>query len=329
MSDEDEFLPEGSEPGPKKSFWAHLTDLRNALVRSAIAIGIALVICLLISPKLVAILEYPLGRIDRFEKPKPTITFKVGDNELGPYVVTREQFPGLPPGDAPHAVYQVGLTQVGKEPTLTLKLLEAAPGEDTSMKIRLHNFAPAEAFFIAFHVSIYAALIVASPFWVFFMGQFFLPALRIKERQVFFTWLGWSVVLFLSGVLLTYFILLPLALRASVEYSDLLGFNALEWRADDYISFVSKFIFGMGLGFQFPIVVLLLVKLGMVTHKQLSHYRRHVIVVSFILGAVLTTPEVITQVAMAVPLCLLYEACIWISWFWERKKRAAGEIIDV
>jgi sec-independent protein translocase protein TatC len=330
MSDEDEFLPEGDEPGPKKSFWAHLNDLRAALVRSAIAIGIALVVCLLLSPKLVAILEYPLGRIDRFEKPKPTITFQVGDNQLGPYVVTREQFPGLPPGDAPHAVYQVSVVQTGKgEPTLALKLLPAAPGNDTSMKIRLHNFAPAEAFFIAFHVSIYAALILASPFWVYFMGQFFMPALKIKERQVFLTWLAWSVLLFFSGVLLTYFILLPLALRASVEYSDLLGFNALDWRADDYISFVSKFIFGMGLGFQFPIVVLLLVKLGMITHADLKKYRRHVIVVSFILGAVLTTPEVITQVAMAVPLCLLYETCIWISWYWERKKRRTGEIIDV
>ena len=329
MSDEDEFLPEGEEPGPKKSFWAHLNDLRSALMKSAMAIGLALVICLLLSPQLVQVLEYPLSKIDRFEKPKPTITFQVGDTQLGPYVVTREQFPGLPPGDAPHAVYQVGMAQVGKEQTLTLKLLPMKPENDTSLKIRLHNFAPAEAFFIAFHVSLYAALIVSSPFWVFFMGQFFMPALKIRERRVFFVWLGWSVLLFFTGVLLTYFILLPLALRASVEYSDLLGFNALDWRADDYISFVSKFIFGMGLGFQFPIVVLLLVKLGLVSHKQLSHYRRHVIVVSFILGAVLTTPEVITQVAMAVPLCLLYEACIWISWYWERKKRAAGEIIDV
>jgi sec-independent protein translocase protein TatC len=161
------------------------------------------------------------------------------------------------------------------------------------------------------------------------MGQFFMPALRIRERQVFFTWLGWSVLLFFAGVLLTYFVVLPLALRASVEYSDLLGFNALDWRADDYIRFVSKFIFGMGLGFQFPIVVLLLVKLGLIGYKDLKKYRRHVIVVSFILGAVLTTPEVITQVAMAVPLCLLYEICIWVAWYWERKKRKAGEIIDV
>lgn len=328
MNDDEGFLPE-SETGPKKSFWAHLTDLRTALVRSAIAIGIALVVCLLLSPQLVQILEYPLSRVDMFEKPKPTVTFQIGDNQLGPYVVTREQFPGLPPGDAPHAVYQVNVTPSGQEQVVTLKLLPPAPGNSSSLRVKLHNFAPAEAFFIAFHVSLYAALIVAAPFWVFFMGQFFMPALKIRERQVFFTWLGWSVLLFFAGVFLTYFVVLPLALRASVEYSDLLGFNALDWRADDYIGFVSKFIFGMGLGFQFPIVVLLLVKLGLVKYEQLKHYRRHVIVVSFILGAVLTTPEVITQVAMAVPLCLLYEICIWVAWYWDRKKRRAGEIVDV
>ncbi|MEO6875502.1 MAG: twin-arginine translocase subunit TatC [Opitutaceae bacterium] len=329
MNDDEEFLPEGEEAGPKKSFWAHLNDLRGALMKSAIAIGIALVVCLLLSPQLVQLLEYPLQRLDMFEKPKPTVAFKIGDTEIGPYVVTREQFPALPPGDAPHAVYQVGITQVGQQQSISLKLLPDTPKNHSSLRIKLHNFAPAEAFFIAFHVSIYAALILSAPFWAFFMGQFFMPALKIRERKMFFTWVGWSVVLFFSGVLLTYYIVLPLALRASVEYSDLLGFNALDWRADDYISFVAKFIFGMGLGFQFPIVVLLLVKLGLVTHKQLTHYRRHVIVLSFILGAVLTTPEVITQVCMAVPLCLLYEACIWISWYWDRKKRRAGEIIDV
>ena len=80
-------------------------------------------------------------------------------------------------------------------------------------------------------------------------------------------------------------------------------------------------VFGMGLGFQFPIIVLFLVKLGLITHAHLAKYRRHVCVLSFILGAVLTTPEVITQVAMAIPLYLLYEICIWIAWYWERKKR--------
>lgn len=327
MDESPEFLPDAEAATPKKSFWAHLNDLRTALVRSAIAIGLAVVVCLLLSDRLVAILEYPLTRIDQFESPRPTVSFQVGSTQLGPYPVTPEQFAGLPPGAAPQLVFQVGLAKIGQEQVATLKLLPAPPPGTPTLRVRLHNFGPAEAFFVAFHVALYGALIVSAPFWAFFMGQFFLPALNIKERGMFFRWVGWSVALFFAGVLLTYFGLLPLALRASIEYSHLLGFEAFDWRAEEYINFVAKFIFGMGLGFQFPIIVLLLVKLGLVTHHQLAHFRRHVAVLSLVLGAVLTTPEVITQIAMAVPLYILYEACIWIAWYWDWKKRRAGLVV--
>lgn len=322
---------DSSDPGPKKSFWAHFEDLRQAIIRSAIAVGATLIICLTFADKLVQVLEYPLRHIEIFEKPRPTVSFQVGSTLLGPYAVSRDLFAGLPSGDAPHAVFRVGVAKVGQEQVATLKLLPAPADSsaDSSLRVRLHNFGPAEAFFIAFHVSFYAALILSAPFWMYFLGRFIMPALQPRERQAIFPWVGWSVLLFFLGVLGTYFVLLPVSLRASVAYSDLLGFDGYDWRADDYISFVTHFILGMGLGFQFPIIVLFLVKIGMLTHQQLAHYRRHVIVLSFILGAILTTPEVITQVAMAIPLYLLYEICIWIAWYWERKKRLKASVIEV
>ncbi len=329
MSESDAFSPEPEEGAPKKNFWAHVQDLRTAVMRSAIAVGIALVVCLLLDDKLVALLEYPLRRIDMFEQAKPSVTLQIGDTKIGPYTVTREQFPGLPPGDAPQVVYQIGSMQVGNEPVATLKPVVQAPGERANLRVRLHNLSPAEAFYVAFRVGIYGAFVLSAPFWLYFMGQFFLPALHQRERKVFFGWFAWGVVLFFTGVLLTYFVLLPVALRASMKYSELLGFNATDWRAEEYIGFVTKFIFGMGVGFQFPIVVLVLVKLGVLTYQQLAHYRRHVAVLCLILGAVLTTPEVITQIAMAVPLYILYEASIWIAWYWDRKKRRAEGIVDV
>jgi sec-independent protein translocase protein TatC len=315
----------------KKSFWDHFEDLRKAIIRAAIAIGIALLICMSFANKLVEVLEYPLRKIDLFEKPKPSVSFQIGSTLLGPYTVSREQFVGLPPGEAPHAVFQINTAQVGQEQVATLKLLPETKESiaTTGLKVRLHNFGPAEGFFVAFHVAFYGALVLSAPFWIYFLGSFIMPALNSRERNNIFPWLGWSLVLFLFGVLSTYFVLLPVALRASVEYSNMLGFEGLDWRADDYISFVTRFILGMGIGFQFPIVVLFLVKIGMLTHKQLAHYRRHVFVLSFILGAVLTTPEVITQVAMAIPLYVLYEICIWIAWYWERKKRRAGGQIEI
>ena len=81
---------------------------------------------------------------------------------------------------------------------------------------------------------------------------------------------------------------------------------------------------GMGVGFQMPVVLLTLVKIGVLNYTILSKMRRYMIVINLVLGALLTTPEVITQVMMAIPLQLLYEISVWIAWFWERrdKKRA-------
>jgi sec-independent protein translocase protein TatC len=317
---------ESAGGGTHKSFWGHVEDLRKALIRAMIAVGIALMLCLAFVQYLVAIIEYPLRHIDIFQKPQSTVSFQIGSTRLGPYAVTREQFAGLPPGEAPHAVYQLNAAPMGQGQAVTLKLLADDPGPDAGpLRVRLHNFGPAEGFFVAFHVALYGALILSAPFWMYYIGGFILPALNVKERRALFPWLSWSVFLFITGVLSTYFVLLPVALRASVAYSDLLGFEGYDWRADDYISFVTRFIFGMGLGFQFPVVILFLVKIGLINHVQLAHYRRHVCVLCFILGAVLTTPEVITQVAMAVPLYILYEACIWIAWYWDRKKRKAEE----
>lgn len=324
MSDADYVPAEPEEFGAKKSFWDHLRDLRTALLRSAIAIGLALVVCLLMADKLVLILEIPLRRIDLFQKPRPSVAFKIGETKLGPYVLTPEQFADLPQGTSPQVVYQLGVTQIGDKSVATLNALPSAPtGAAGSLHVRLLNLSPTEAFFVAFRVAIYGAIVVAAPFWVYFMGQFFLPALSIRERSVFFQWLGWGVLLFFTGVLLTFYALLPVALRASVEFSHLMGFEGYDWRADAYISFVTKFIVGMGVGFQFPIVVLLLVKMGFLTHHQLAHYRRHVVVISLILGALLTTPEVVTQIAMAVPLYILYEISIAIARYWDWKARRA------
>jgi sec-independent protein translocase protein TatC len=311
--------PESTAGGPRKSFLEHLEDLRLALLKCVVVIFVALVVCLFTVDKIALVLEYPIRRMHLLDKPRPTVTFQLGSVRFGPYEVTRDQFAELPPGETPHVVFKLGMAKIGEEQVVTLKL--DPQGDPGTTRIKLRNLNPAEGFMVAFHIALYGSLVVSAPFWLYFVGQFILPALHVRERKFLFTWLGWGVFLFMLGVAMTYFVLLPLALRASIEYSTLLGFDAYEWRADEYVSFTCKFLLGMGLGFQFPLVVLTLVKLGILHYHQLARFRRHVWVGAFIIGAILTTPEVITQVAMAVPLCLLYEVCIWLAWFWERKQR--------
>jgi sec-independent protein translocase protein TatC len=171
-------------------------------------------------------------------------------------------------------------------------------------------------------VAFYGGLVLAGPFIFYFISAFVFPALRLRERKYVYRGLFVGVGLFLGGVAFCYFVLMPLALSASQLYSQWLGFGSFQWKAEDYISFVCKFMLGMGLGFELPVLILTLVKIGVLDYALLSKSRRYVVVINLILGAVLTTPEVITQLTMFVPLQLLYEISVWVAWYWEQPDRA-------
>jgi len=201
----------------------------------------------------------------------------------------------------------------------------SAPETSQKLHVDIVNLSPTGAFFVAFQVAFYGGLALASPFVFYFIAQFVFPALKMREKRYVYRGLFFGAGLFATGVGFCYFALMPVALAASVQYSSWLGFSANQWRAEDYIGFVCKFMLGMGLGFEMPVVILTLVKLGILNYRMLASARRYVIVIAFVLGAILTTPEVITQVLMAIPLLLLYEISVWIAWYWERqeKKREA------
>src|SRR5581483_7331894 len=189
------------------------------------------------------------------------------------------------------------------------------------MKVDLNTLSPAGGFFVAFQVAFYGGLALASPFIFFFISQFVFPALKMREKRYVYRGLFFLIPLFLVGASFCYFILMPVALAASQVYSNWLGFSANIWQAEEYISFVCKFILGMGLGFEMPVVILVLVKLGILNYAILSKGRRYMIVINLILGALLTTPEVLTQILMAIPLQILYEISVWIAWYWERQEK--------
>ena len=121
----------------------------------------------------------------------------------------------------------------------------------------------------------------ASPFILYFVAQFVFPALKMKEKKYTYRGLFYGLGLFLFGVAFCYFVLMPVALSASVQYTEWLGFSVPQWRAEDYISFVCKFMLGMGLGFEMPVILLVLVKIGVLNYRLLSKARRYVIVICF------------------------------------------------
>jgi sec-independent protein translocase protein TatC len=213
----------------------------------------------------------------------------------------------------------VGTNQVlGWKVSSNPQLADAAQ----QLKIDLINLSPVGGFLVALQVALYGGTVLAAPFILYYILSFIFPALRMREQKYVRRGLFFGGGLFLAGISFCYFALMPLALGVSQSYSNWLGFGASQWRAEDYISFVCKFMIGMGLGFELPVVLLTLVKIGVLNYQRLRSMWRYMIVIVLVLGGFLTTPEVVTQVMMAGPLYLLYEVSVWIAWYWEEPDRA-------
>jgi len=319
------------EGGPVKSFLEHLEDLRWVLIKSIVALGVAVLICLVACDKVVGILEYPLTRASvHYPKTTQVVTFMFGSNRLGVFKLPPVERKAFDFGTNQFVTFHVEpIRQKDDTNLFVLGMREDFDSSEASkLAVRIIQNSPAGAFMVAMSVAIYAGSILASPFILYFIANFVFPALRIKERKYVYRGLFYAVALFLTGVSFCYFVLLPVALSASVIYTEWMGFSVDFWQADTYIGFVSKFMLGMGLGFEMPVIILVLVKIGILNYTILSKARRYVIIINLVLGAVLTTPEVITQVLMAVPLQALYEITIWIAWYWERKERKRQAAIE-
>ncbi|MGI8890231.1 MAG: twin-arginine translocase subunit TatC [Chthoniobacterales bacterium] len=176
---------------------------------------------------------------------------------------------------------------------------------------------------ISFQLAFYAGIVISFPFLLYFLAQFVLPALTSVEKRFLFPAIFVSFALFLIGVLTCYYWLLPKTILFFFHDTQSLGWSPM-WTVQQYYSFVTRFVLGFGLAFELPVVVLALVKFGLVTYAFMARTRPYAIVLIFILATIITpTPDVLTLVAMSLPMCLLYESCIWIAFFMNRKAERA------
>ncbi len=179
-----------------------------------------------------------------------------------------------------------------------------------------------EAFFAEIKVAFFSAMMVAFPVIATQVWRFVAPGLYAKEKRAFLPFLLMTPILFMSGAALAYFVAMPVALKFLLGYSGNVGGVAQEALpgVGNYLSFVTKFIFGFGVGFLLPVLLMLLERAGLVTRTQLRDGRRYAIVGAFAVAAVLTPPDIVSQLLLAVPLCLLYELAIIAIWFTERRR---------
>ena len=180
-----------------------------------------------------------------------------------------------------------------------------------------------EPFVVSLMLAFFAGFALAMPFLGYFLFSFILPALTRKEKRLLFPGIAASFCLFLAGVLVSYYYILPKTLRFFYDYSIKMQVNIL-WEWTDYISFCAWLTIGFGLLCQVPVVMVVLGFIGVIDFRFLSATRPYAVTIILILAAVVApTPDPVTFMTLAVPIILLYEICIWIVWLIDRNRKKA------
>lgn len=184
-----------------------------------------------------------------------------------------------------------------------------------------------EVFFTQVKVAFFAALFFSFPFMANEMWKFVAPGLYKNEKKAFLPFLVLTPVLFFLGGALVYYMLMPVAWQFFLSFETIGGNGALpiqlEAKVNEYLSLVMKLIFAFGISFELPLVLTLLARAGMVTADGLADKRKYSIVLAFVAAAILTPPDPLSQISLAVPIILLYEISILAVRYIEKKRAKA------
>jgi sec-independent protein translocase protein TatC len=187
----------------------------------------------------------------------------------------------------------------------------------------------ADSMIISFQLAFYAGIVIAFPFLIYFAGEFILPALTPQEKKAMLPAVGVGFGLFLTGVVLGYYFVLPTTLRFFFHDAQSLDWRPT-WTVREYFSFVTQLCVGFGAAFELPVIVLVLVRLGIVSVALLRRTRAYAFLLIFIAAAFLApTPDAVSMTMIGAPMYLLYEVCIFVAWMMERKrKREAAALAE-
>ncbi len=197
--------------------------------------------------------------------------------------------------------------------------------KDDGTDRRLIFTALQETFLTYLKVSFFTAFFVTSPFLLIQIWKFIAPGLYKHEKLAILPYLILTPILFFLGGMLVYYLIMPLAIKFFLSFESAgLSTNLpiqLEAKVNEYLSLIMKLIFAFGISFQLPVVLSLLARVGIVDSKFLKTRRKYVIIIIFTAAALLTPPDPITQIGLAIPLLILYELSIFSVKLIENKSK--------
>lgn len=188
------------------------------------------------------------------------------------------------------------------------------------LRTQLNTLSPYAVFTLLLQIIVFGGAALASPLILFFIGSFLVPALTPQEKKILFPGILAGTLLFFLGAAFAYFGVLPLSLRFSLLLNQEMNLGMV-WNASDYYSGVILLTFGMGVLFEFPLLLVILQYLGILSPQQLTKGWRWAVLVILLVSAILTPADIASMVAAAIPLSLLYAGAIVVGHWVVKAKR--------
>lgn len=297
------------------SFWEHIEDLRYTLLRSFIAIGVGFILLLMFyQPILHFLAAYPIEQtkegLTKYKVQRHQIINQSSYNQI----VTLPSHawlvsPLLPLGDKGEFVYQL------------------FPGEalvyEEAIQSPLLIMGPIEGLVLVLKACFWLSLALTAPIWGWIWLQFILPGLKAQERAILIPFLLLSLICLAIGIASAYYITLPIANQYLLFFNSSIGQNA--WTLTHYVDYVLLLCLGHAIAAELALLLFILVHFHVLSAAWLIAKRRYMIVFAFILGALLTPPDVLTQLLLAIPLMGLYEVAIYYAKWRKRNSPTLGK----